>query len=286
MKPIFNYVLKYVKITIAAVLYGAGVSLFLDPNGLITGGVTGAAMILHRLFGLMTGTGIFFMNIPILIIAVRKFGWRFAASTVYCTALCSAFTNMFGKMKAVTNDSLVAALIGGSILALGLGLAFKTGATTGGTDVIVKLLRNRFKHLKTGFLILAIDIGILIIAALVLQEFDHIVYGGLSVVATSCVLDFLLYGSDEAKLLFIISDSHALIMKRLLEELEVGATYLAGKGAFREVQKEVILCVVRKQISPKAEDIVKQVDPNAFLIICRASEIYGEGYKDFYKEKI
>lgn len=276
----------YLTITAAAAIYAVAVSLFLDPNSLAPGGVTGIAIILNRFTGLETGTWMFAVNIPILILGMWKFGWRFILSTLYCTMMMSVFTNLLSPLGALTADPLLASLAGGSLMAVSLGLAFKAGATSGGTDIIIKLLRLRLPNLKTGLLFLITDAVIVTASAFVFQNIDTALYAGLVVFINSILLDMVLYGRDGAKMFFIISDCHQVIVKRLLEELDISATYISGQGAYTGAAKKVILCVVKKHLSPKLEEIVRQEDPRAFTIITSATEIYGEGYKSIFSEKL
>ena len=285
-KTLKRRVVDYLTITAASLIYAAAVSLFLDPNSLAPGGVTGISIILNRLIGLETGTWMLLINIPILSVGTWKFGLRFILSTMYCTALTSFFTNWLMPYGPVTVDPLLAALVGGALIAVALGLVFKSGATTGGTDIIIKLLRLKFSHLKTGSLFLITDAIIVTGSAFVFKNLDVALYAGLVVLVNSFLLDIVLYGRDGAKLLFIISDRPDKIAGRLLEELDIGATYLTGSGAYSGKDKNVIMCVIKKPLSPKAEEIVRQEDPLAFTIVTSATEIFGEGYKSIFSEKI
>ncbi|WP_276947759.1 YitT family protein [Acetatifactor muris] len=285
-KTIRRRIADYLMITLAAGIYAAAVSMFLDPNSLAPGGVTGIAIILNRITGLETGTWMFAVNIPILLVGTWKFGLKFILSTLYCTVMSSYFTNLLAPLGAVTADPLLAALAGGALMAVGLGLIFKAGATSGGTDIIVKLLRLKFPHLKTGALFLLTDTIIVTASAFVFQDIDTALYAGLVVLVNSLLLDVVLYGHDGAKMLFIISDRHEKIAGRFLEELNIGATYMSGNGAYSGKDKKVILCVVKKYLFPKAEEIVRQEDPDAFMIITSATEIYGEGYKSIFSQKL
>lgn len=278
--------LDYAIITAASVLYGISVSLFLDPNDLAPGGVTGIAIILNRTIGVETGTMFFLINIPILMIGMWKFGIRFIVSTIYCTILTSFFTNLFAGIGPLTADPLLAALAGSGLMALALGLVFKAGATTGGTDILIKLMRLRFPHVKTGALFMITDILIVTCSAFVFRDVDKALYAGIAVFVTSFVLDLVLYGRDGAKLIYIISDEAEKITARILEELDIGVTYVHGSGAYSGREKKVIMCVMRKQLSPRAEQIVKEEDPLAFMIVTSAMEIYGEGYKSYFSEKL
>jgi len=277
---------SYVTITIAAMIYGVAVSLFLDPNSLAPGGVTGISIILNRITGVETGTWMLMINVPIMVLGIWKFGIRFIISTAYCTALTSLFTNLLTPVGPLTEDPLLAALVGGGLMAVALGWVFKAGATTGGTDIIVKVLRLKFPHLKTGSLFLLTDALIVTASAFVFQDMDRALYAGLVVFITSFLLDIVLYGRDGAKLVYIISDHSERITNRILEELDIGVTYVQGTGAYSGREKQVIMCVIKKQLAPKAEEIVKQEDPLAFMIVTSAMEIYGEGYKSYFSEKL
>ena len=279
-------VLDYLMITVASFIYAVAVSLFLDPNSLAPGGVTGIAILLNRLSGLETGTWVLIINIPIIILGMWKFGLHFILSTLYCTAATSFFINLLATLGVATEDRFLAALVGGALMAVGIGLVFKAGATTGGTDIIVKLLRLRFPHLKTGSLFLITDAIIVTASAFVFKDLDVALYAGLVVFVNSVLLDVVLYGRDGAKLIFIISDAHASITKRLLEELDIGVTYISGTGAYSGKEKSVIMCVMKKQISAQVEVIVREEDPDAFMIVTSATEIFGEGYKSIYSEKL
>lgn len=276
----------YIVITIASVVYAAGISLFIDPNQLAPGGVTGIAIILNRVTGVETGTWILVVNIPIILLGTWKFGLKFIVSTIYAIALTSTFTNIMKPIGALTTDLLLAALVGSALMALGMGWIFKAGGTTGGTDIIVKVLRLKFPHLKTGSLFLLIDAVVVSLGALVFRDIDRALYAGMVVFVTSFLLDLVLYGRDGAKLIYIISDHAEGIAKRLLEELDIGVTYMQGSGAYSGKEKQVIMCAMRKPLAPKAEEVVKQEDPMAFMIVTSAMEVYGEGYKSYFSEKL
>lgn len=285
-KTLKKRVLDYLVITAAAFIYAVAVSLFLDPNQLAPGGVTGIAVILNTVSGVSTGTWIFLLNVPILLLGMWKFGFRFILSTAYCTLMVSAFTNLLSRQGRVTEDLFLAAVAGGSLMAVALGLVFKAGATTGGTDIIVKLLRLKFPYLKTGSLFLITDAVIVMLSAFVFGDLDVALYAGLVVLINSFLLDIVLYGRDGAKMIFIISDHYESITKRILEEMDIGVTHILGSGAYSGKEKNVIMCVMKKQLSPKAEEIIREEDPEAFIIVTSATEIFGEGYKSIFSEKI
>ncbi|MBE5861016.1 MAG: YitT family protein [Butyrivibrio sp.] len=278
----------YLLITFAAFLYAIGTSLFNDPNNIAPGGITGAAIVLNRIIPIGTGIWFMVMNIPILILAITKFGIRFTISTVYATVMNSIFTDLIAKYgKSFAVDDVILGVIFGSVfVAVGIGITFKCHATTGGTDIIIKLLRIKYPHIKTGVLFMMLDIFVILFAGFVLKDTKVVLYSFLGVMITSYVIDFVLYGRDEAKLIYIITDKTDDITARLLEELDVGATHIFGQGAYSKEEKKVILCAIKKRLSPLAEDIVREEDPDAFMIVTSASEIFGEGYKSYFDERI
>lgn len=278
--------LDYICITAASLIQSAAISLFLDPNNLAPGGVSGISIILHKVIGIETGTLILLINIPILAIGFWKFGFKFLLSTLYSILLISCFTNIFAMYGPVTEDKLLAALAGSMMMAVAIGWVFKSGATTGGTDIIIKLLRLKFPHLKTGSLFLIIDLSIVAISALVFKDINAALYAGIAVGITSYGLDVVLYGRDGAKLIYIISDHSEQITARLLSEVDAGVTHIQGQGAYSGKEKHVIMCVIRIQQAIHAEEIVKEEDPEAFMIVTSATEIYGEGYKSYFSEKL
>ena len=279
---------EYLIITFAALIYGVGTSLLVDPNNLAPGGMTGLAIVLNRLVGIGTGMWFLILNIPILLIAIMKFGIRFTISTIYATTMISVFTDLCTKYfgQYIIHDMILAVTIGSAMTAVAIGLIFKCHATSGGTDVIIKLLRLRYPHLKTGILYIMTDMVVLVIAAFVFHDLAAAMYSFLSVLVVSAVVDFVLYGRDGAKLIYIISDRPDIITARLLDELDIGATHVFAQGAYSGEKKKVIMCAIKKRLSPLAEDIVREEDPNAFMIITSASEVFGEGYKSYFDERM
>ena len=276
---------NYAMITLMALLNAAAISLFIDPHNLAPGGVTGIAVIISRVLSVETGTLIFALNVPILLFAIWQFGLHFAVSTIYATVLISVFTNLLAPFGPATDDILLAVLAGGVLYAVSIGLIMKAGATTGGMDIIVKWLRMKLPYLKTGVLFFITDAIIISVSGIVFRNLDVALYAGIIAVVNSVVLDFVLYGKDEAKLQYIISDKADSITDRLLLELDIGVTQIEGRGAFSKKEKKVLMCVVKKPVSPRVEDIVKEEDAEAFMVITSATEIFGEGYKSYFADR-
>ena len=277
---------KYTIITVAAFVYAVAVSLFIDPNSMAPGGVTGISVILSRVLPVSTGSLIMILNIPILAFAIWKFGIKFTVSTIYATALVSVFTNSLAYYPAATYDRLLAAIAGGILSAVAIGTIFKVGATTGGMDIIVKALRLRLPHLRTGKIFFIADAVVVTLSGIVFRDIDAALYGAITVSCTSLALDVVLYGRDEAKLLYIISSKPDEITARILKELDIGATLINGRGAYSGDDKQVLMCAVKKTVSPRVESIVREEDADSFMIVTSASEVFGEGYKSYFSERI
>ena len=277
---------NYIILTIAAMIYAISISLFLDPNNIAPGGVTGIAILINRFVAIPTGTINFLLNIPIVLLGLWKFGWRFICSTMYTLAMITIFMNQIASYGAVTQDLLIAAVLGGALLGVALALVFRAGATTGGADNIVKVLRTRWKHIKTNVLFLCFDTMVVVASWIVFQDLTVAFYAGVAVVIDSIVMDKILYGFDEARLTYIISTNPEQMKQRILSELDITATIITARGAYTNQLKELLMIVTRKQVYPKLEEIVKDEDTSAFMIVSSANEIFGEGYKDITRDKV
>lgn len=277
---------KYVLLTVAAFFYAIAISLFLDPNDIAPGGITGVAILINRFIDVPTGTLNLILNIPIVLLGLWKFGFVFIFSTMYELGAITLLTNYFAPCGAVTNDLVIASVLGGGLLAIALALTFKAGATTGGSDIIVKVLRLKWKHIKTGVIFMITDLVVILASWIVFQDLTVAFYAGVAVVIDTVVMDYVLYGPDEAKLIFIVCENTVTMRNRIVKELDITATILYGEGAYSNEKKEILMVVLRKQMAPLLEEIVKEEDKNAFMIVSAANEIYGEGYKDIMKEKI
>lgn len=274
--------------TVGSLIYAAGIGLFLDPNNLAPGGVSGIAIILHEVVATMpTGTWIVLMNIPIMLLGVWKFGLRFLISSIYCVALSSLAINILNQYSAaLTDDPFLACVAGGVLVSAGIGLVFRGGSTTGGTDIIVKLLKLRFRYLNTGNVFLFVD-GIVVVASgIVFRDLNTALYAAFAVFVQMIVLNMVLYGTDNARMVYIISKDRNIIAERIMKELDAGATFLHATGAYTGNEKEVLMCVLRMRSLPSARDIVRSVDPSAFMIVTSATSVFGEGFKSHEEEEL
>ena len=283
-----SVLLKYLILTVGSLIYAASISLFADPNDIAPGGVSGIAIILNHVFGFLSvGVIILIINLPILIVGVVKFGFRFLISTLYTVVASSVFMDLMNRyVGAVTHDMFLASVMGGILMAVGIGIIFRFGATTGGTDIIVRLLHQKFRYLKTGTLFFAIDVVIITVSGFVFQKVESALYAGVTVLVYMLVINMVLYGGDEARLVYIISPAKDKITERIMKELDSGVTVLKGKGAYTGNEKDVLMCVLKMKSLPEARDIVREEDKNAFMVVTQASSVFGEGYKSHDTEDL
>lgn len=281
-----NFLKRYSLIILGCAAYSLGVAMFLDPKNLASGGVTGIAILLNYVTGFNTGIIILLINIPIFILGAIFFGRNFTISTIFSTVLSSLLIELWNLVLKdflpVTDNMLISALVGGAMFGGGLGLIFRMNSTTGGTDILVKILRKKFRHIQTGIISMSLDIIIVSVSAIVIRDFDLMCYTFLSLVIVAFSLNFVLYGGNTAKMVYIITSAEfaTAICERVMKEVDAGATYLDGEGAYTGESKRIILCVVKNFSYPKLKDIVRELDPKAFMIVSSAKEIYGEGYQN------
>ena len=273
-----NKALQYIIIFLGSVLYAFSVALILEPNRLAPGGASGLAIVLSLFIPIGTGTIILLLNIPLIWLGIKSFGIKFLYTTIFFFFLNSAFVNIFALFPPVLNDVFLASICGGVVNAISLGIILRLGGTTGGTDIVAKLLRKKMPHLEIGTLFILVDMVIVVISAFVFGNVENAVYAGICVVITGQILDRILYGGQNARMLVIISDEAERIAGRLLDDLDTGVTYLNGRGGYTQKEKNVIICVVRKRSLPRTTKIVSEEDSRAFMIITSAENIVGEGY--------
>lgn len=279
---------KYALVTLGCILYAAGVTLFLDPNELASGGVSGIAIIVSSFIDIFpVGVWIVLINIPIMIAGVVKLGWKILFPTFFALAVSSGAMTLFEYFIPPVTQNALLACAGGAVLAsAGIGLVFRGGATTAGTDIIVKLLKLKFKHISTGAIFLFADGLVCLASGIAFGDIDKALYAGIAVFIQMNVLNMVLYGSDEARMVYIISRNDEAIAKRLLEEIDAGATYLYGNGAYTGQDRKVLMCVLKMRSLPEAREIVRQEDSDAFMIVTKATSVFGEGFKSHIEDDL
>lgn len=275
---------RLVFLAIGIFLYSFAAGNILNPNNLAPGGITGISVIINHFTNISLGLLIFLFNTPIMIIGIKVFGLKEMSPTFFTLAACSILMDLIATIDPIVTDPVLATVYGGVIFGTGLAFILRCGSTTGGSDIIIKLIKLKFPYMETGKLFLLLDAIVVSMSAVAFGNITVALYAGLTIFISSLMVDKILYGTDGAKMLYIISDHSDDIAKDFLYELSVGVTYLNAIGAYRNDSKLVILCVMKKTNLPKAREIVKKHDSSAFMIIGNANEILGEGFKSHHSK--
>ncbi|MCI8360249.1 MAG: YitT family protein [Clostridiales bacterium] len=261
-------------------LYAAGVVIFINPNQISSGGVTGIALIIHSLAPIPIGLTVLVLNIPLFIIGYIKLGWRFIGRTAVCTVLMSVTLDVFGSLlPAYTGNRILAALFGGVFMGAGLALVLLRGATTGGTDIAAKLVNGKWPHLSMGRVILIVDTIILLTAALVYWDIETALYSAVAIFASSRIIDSLLYGADKGKLIFIVTEKPGEVADGIFQQARRGVTAIRAEGAYTKAQRTMLLCAVRQNEVAAVRRASIAADRSAFIVVTEAGEVVGEGFK-------
>ena len=274
-------------ITVGSLLYAIAFNWFFQPNELAFGGFTGVAQVVHFLAPMLpVGTVTLVMNIPLFVIGVRKMGWKLLAVSLGAMAASSLLVDIVGSLFTFAPmEPLLACLYGGALQGLALGLMLLVNATTGGTELLARLLKFRFRHLSIGRLCLMIDLVVIFLYALVFRNVNNALYGIIALTISSKVMDMVIYGSASAKMAYIISDAPDAICSQLLD-MGLGITLLQGKGAYTGAAKKVILCAFKRGQIAAIKAVVMAADPHAFLIVGEAHEILGEGFGEYSSDSL
>lgn len=281
------YVKSYVVITLGSILYALAYNIFYAPNLVAMGGLTGLGQVLNALIPVLpVGTTVFVMNVPLFFLGWKFIGGHLLVSSLYAMTFSSFAIDVMDMIyQFPPMDTMLAAIFGGALLGAGIGLVFSKGATTGGTDLIARLLKLRFAWLPMGTLVLIPDFIVIVLAAVAFGKVESALYGLVSLFITSKVMDMVLYGMDSSKVAYIISDACKEITDAVMA-MDRGATILHGEGAYSGDEKKVLMVAFKqKEIVPLKEK-VNEIDPHAFLIVCDAHDVLGEGFRTYSKDDI
>ncbi len=279
-KQLFSFLIDLLFYIAGGMIYSVAVLLFLTENEISPGGLTGIATILNYLFSLPIGTVVFILNIPLLAAGFIKFGGVFIAKTAVATAVMSLTLDISGLfMPKMKIDPILAALFGGLLMGLGISLFMLRGATTGGTDIIAKLINRKFPHLTVGRLMLAADAAVVGLSALVYKNMESALYAVIAIYASSRVMDLILYGADRGKIIYVITDNAKELSDSIMSLINRGVTLLDVTGAYTGTKRQMLMCTVRRHEVAAVCRLATSCDKNAFIIVGEAGEVLGEGFK-------
>lgn len=268
-------------------IFALGLDVFLLPNELNSGGISGVGMILVKLLDIGTvGTWSVLINLPLFALAGMKIGKKFFWGSLLGMAAMSVFIDIFAYLPALETDPVMGALYGGVICGLGGGIVFGTGHSTGGSDIVVRLMKKKWPYVSMGIFTTAFDLVIAAITGVVFGNISNALYCGVSVFVTGRVVDAVLYKFDYSKVALIITKHHTEVARRLGQDLQRGATFLHGEGSYSHQDTKVVLTAVKKHQVTEMKDIVAQVDPDAFIIVQEAHQVLGDGFARYSKDSL
>ena len=268
-----------------AACYAVGYCFFFYPNSVVPGGVTGVSTIVNFLTGAPVGVLSIVLNIPLFAFAWRHFGLRFMLMSGAGMALTYTFIDGFTLLGfAATHDPLLACTIGAALNGTGLGLVYRSGATTGGTDIIAKVLRQKYPYINFGTFIMALNVVIISAYALIFRRLDAAFYAVIAMFVVSRAIDTVLYGLDTSKVCYLISNKSAELDEAITATMHRGVTKLRGEGGYTGEEREVLMCVIKKRQITDIRKLVKAIDPNAFFIVTDAKDVFGNGFGNINEE--
>lgn len=266
----------WVQVAFGSLVTALAVNLFLVPFRLADGGIVGIAVILHHLLGLPVAPVVVALNVPIFLLGWRTLGLPFVARTFFGVATLGLSIQLTSAITPLTHDVLLATLYAGAIQGVGLGIVLRAGGSTGGNDTLARIL-SRWTGLRVGQIILYFDLGVLSVAAASFGP-ERALYAAVTLFLTSRIVDLILEGQYAARAVLIVSERHDAIARRILTELERGATLLEAKGAYTGIERPVVLCVVGRDQVPRLRALVHEEDHAAFMVMHDAAEVLGEGF--------
>lgn len=287
MKVKSHFWLDILKTVVGCAVFSLGLDLFLIPNGLNSGGISGLAMIIREWIGFgSVGTISLVLNLPLFALAGLKIGKKFFWGSLLGMMLLSLFIDLFSYLPQIETEPLLGAIYGGVICGLGGGIVFSSGHSTGGSDIVVRLLKKKWPFVSLGIFVTAFDVAVAILTGVVFHDVTTVLYCIISVFVTGRIVDAVIYRFDYSKVALIVTDHYKEVARRLGEELHRGATFLEGEGSYSGTPKKVVLTAVKQHQVTEMKNIVSEIDPNAFIIVQEAHQVLGDGFARYSKDSL
>lgn len=272
---------------LGSAVFALGFCLFLEPNDINTGGISGLAMAAVHLLGFgSVGTLSIVLNLPLFLAGGVKIGKRFFAGSLLGMLLSSMLIDAFVLLPFPKQEILVSAIYGGLLCGLGLGIVFASGTSTGGSDILVRLLKLRYRNVPIGTISMCFDAFVVILTGIVFKDVSKALYSGVTVFLSGQVMDLVVYRFDYSKVALIISDRPEEIAAQIGRKLDRGATFLHGEGSYSHQPKTVVLAVVKKRQLAELKELVMELDENAFVIVQEAHQVLGDGFSRYSKDSL
>ena len=272
---------------LGSAIFALGFSLFLMPHDMNAGGISGLAQVVVEILGVgSVGTLSILINMPLFILGGIKIGKRFFVGSLLGMLLSSVLIDLFALVPPVNMEPLLCVVYGGAVCGLGLGVVFISGTSTGGSDILVRLLKLKYRNVPIGQIALYFDLVVVALTGLVFHDISKALYTGIAVFVTSQVVDAVVYRFDYSKVALIISSEYEAIAQAIGRDLYRGATFLHGEGTYHHNQTKVVLTAVKKQQLAELKEIVIRIDPKAFIIVQEAHQVLGDGFSRYSKESL
>ena len=269
---------------LGSTLFALGFALFLAPNNINTGGISGLAMVLVEALGFgSVGSLSILVNLPLFVLGGLKIGRRFFAGSLLGMLLSSVLIDAFAALSFATPEPLIGVLYGGVICGLGLGVVFVSGTSTGGSDILVRLLKLRYRNVPIGQISMIFDGLVVILTGIAFQDVSKALYSGVTVFLCGKMVDAVVYKFDYSKVALIISPAYEAIAGEIGKKLDRGATFLHAEGSYSGNSTKVVLVAVKKQQLAELTELVSELDPDAFIIVQEAHQVLGDGFKRYSK---
>lgn len=271
---------KYGMILLGSAISGLALDLFLVPAQIAPGGMSGLATVVHYFTNISVGKLILFLNIPVFILGWIFFGKRLVLTSLVGMFALSFFTEIFAFFPAMTEDVMLCSAFGGVLFGLGLGTVLQVGTTTGGTDILAKILKKFFPAVSLGKFILLIDTLIILFAGIAFRKAEIVLYSAVSLIISSYIIDMRVEGINYSKMVFVISDKSELIAQAIFQNAFRGVTALRGFSMYNRSEKNVLLCVMKRYEIGKLKQLVKRIDAAAFVVVANVREVAGNGFSE------
>lgn len=282
-----QYIVLILKTVIGSAMFAAGLNLFLIPNALNAGGISGLAMVFVHLTDIGSiGTVTAIINLPLFILGGVKVGKKFLVGSVIGLLSSSIFIDLLASLPVPQTEPLIGSLYGGALCGVGLGMVFAAGASTGGSDIIVRLLKLRWRNVPIGLISMSFDAIVALLTGLVFGDIRVSLYSGIAIFISGRVVDAVVYRFDYSKVALIISKQYGEIASGITEKLERGVTYLDGQGYYSNNATKVILTAVKRQQLAELKQLVVEIDPDAFIIVQEAHQVLGDGFLRYSKDSL
>lgn len=279
--------IDFIKVIVGAALLALGFNLFLYPNNLNAGGLSGLAMVVVYVLGRSSiGVITALMNLPLFAIGGLKIGKKFFVGSLVGMVCSALFIDLFAKIPAPTTEPLLGALYGGVICGVGLGIVFTTGTSTGGSDIVVRLLKLKYQNVPIGTISICFDACVILLTAIVFGNISIALYSGVACFVSGQVVDAVVYRFDYSRVALIITKHHEKMAYEIERQLDRGATFLHGEGSYTRENMMVVLTAVKRQQLAELKRLVSETDPDAFVIVQEAHQVLGDGFSRYSKDSL